>query len=1356
MPLFKIAQDFLTLYDELLMMGCHHSIIDIEITISKRTMITKNNFIEVLISDKFGFNLQNNILSRHYGDTDEGFDLKYNTLTGNFIYPEGVDADRNTTKDEHQQESYVVFLCIAQLFELGYQPGHMKLEGKNYSGTDKGYCDILVKDNDGNEYLIIECKTADVTAKDDEFRKCWQKTLKNGDQLFRYFNTYRKVKYLCLYACDYVEGRFSNIYHLITLIDNKEHLETLKGMRGFDDVRAVQGGYEEYFSVWKETYDWDYNTRGLLEKGIEPFNIGKKRYNLDDLCLIDEYSMQKKYNEFAVILRKYSISSHENAFDKLMNLFLAKVIDEKYNGNELAMLWKGAAYDNYFSLQDRLNILYRQGMKEFFNDDIAYVENAQIERAFEFLTSKADVAKETIKKYFRELKYYNNNPFAFLDVHNEQLFLFNAGILRDVILMLQDIYLTKNEENQFLGDLFEGFLNKGIHQSEGQFFTPMPIVRFLISSLPLKHLIETSVEIPKVMDYACGAGHFLTEYARQITPYVKELKNTDLKNYFRNIEGIEKDYRLSKVSQVAAFMYGMDGLRIHYGDGLSNIPGIKDHTFSVLVANPPYSVKGFLETLTEEERTGFSLSQSVGDMSKNSSIETFFVERAAQLLKSGGVAAIILPSSILDKGGIYMRCREIIMKKFDIVAIATFDSYTFGQTNTNTVTLFLRRKQLEPDVAEHYKNRIDEWFSGNFLDDLYYGDGQLLEQYIECIGIEREVYLSLLRGTLNADMQEVDIVKAYIETLDAKSEKGRTDVKGICEAAKDIRTDIRKRTKSNVFKKLPVEKQQEEIDKAILNFVREIEKEKLYYFMLAASNSQPVLIVNSPSDKEAQKKYLGYEWSNRKGDEGIKYRNVTASKSIADDEEKEDDTLQQVKGINGIQTPLFNPQDYSDPTKLNTLIRDSFLALDSDISEDIGKFAKRLDLVDMLDFSRVEFDKTFKTGKKKVVLHSKYPLIAMKYIFEHIESGARPQGGVGYFTEGILSLGGEHIDNTNGYLNLSSPKYVPVDFYKAQNKGVVHANDILICKDGALTGKVAFVRDELTSREAMVNEHVFVLRHKELSTQKYIFAFLYSEVGQSLLRSSITGAAQGGLNSTSLKNLKVPMPELSVQQQIVAECDKIDEEYNRMQLLVANSKIAIDSLILAAFDNSEHKRLETLCHSFEYGTSAKSSPTGEVAVIRMGNLQDGKIVWDDVVYSNNKEEIAKYTLYPNDVLFNRTNSPVHVGKSAIYVGDRPAIFAGYLIRVNYKKELINPKFLTYVLNSAPIREHGFSVMSKSVNQANISAGVLKQYMVPVPAMSKQMEIVKQIEKCEAEIARACAVMETCPARKQEILDNYLK
>lgn len=71
--------------------------------------------------------------------------------------------------------------------------------------------------------------------------------------------------------------------------------------------------------------------------------------------------------------------------------------------------------------------------------------------------------------------------------------------------MLQDIRLQSENQNQFLGDMFEGFLDNGVKQSEGQFFTPMPIVKFILNSLPLESLIQESELPPKALDYACGA-----------------------------------------------------------------------------------------------------------------------------------------------------------------------------------------------------------------------------------------------------------------------------------------------------------------------------------------------------------------------------------------------------------------------------------------------------------------------------------------------------------------------------------------------------------------------------------------------------------------------------------------------------------------------------------------------------------------------------------------------------------------------------------------------------------------------------------------------------------------------------------
>jgi len=81
--------------------------------------------------------------------------------------------------------------------------------------------------------------------------------------------------------------------------------------------------------------------------------------------------------------------------------------------------------------------------------------------------------------------------------------------------MWQDLKIKTESHNQFLGDMFEGFLDQGVKQSEGQFFTPMPICRFINMSLPLTTLITTEHKIPKVIDYACGSGHFLNEIALQ-------------------------------------------------------------------------------------------------------------------------------------------------------------------------------------------------------------------------------------------------------------------------------------------------------------------------------------------------------------------------------------------------------------------------------------------------------------------------------------------------------------------------------------------------------------------------------------------------------------------------------------------------------------------------------------------------------------------------------------------------------------------------------------------------------------------------------------------------------------------------
>ena len=133
----------------------------------------------------------------------------------------------------------------------------------------------------------------------------------------------------------------------------------------------------------------------------------------------------------------------------------------------------------------------------------------------------------------------------------------------------------------------------------------------------------------------------------------------------------------------------------------------------------------------------------------------------------------------------------------------------------------------------------------------------------------------------------------------------------------------------------------------------------------------------------------------------------------------------------------------------------------------------------------------------------------------------------------------------------------------------------------------------------------------------------------------------------------------------------------------------------------------------EYGTAAKSSAQGEVPVVRMGNIQNGRIDWSNLVYTSDKEEIAQYSLQSGDVLFNRTNSPELVGKTAIYQGERSALFAGYLVRVNQIGEIASGPYVAYFLNSPRAREHGKSVKTDGVNQSNINGTKLQEYPFPI-------------------------------------------
>jgi len=129
----------------------------------------------------------------------------------------------------------------------------------------------------------------------------------------------------------------------------------------------------------------------------------------------------------------------------------------------------------------------------------------------------------------------------------------------------------------------------------------------------------------------------------------------------------------------------------------------------------------------------------------------------------------------------------------------------------------------------------------------------------------------------------------------------------------------------------------------------------------------------------------------------------------------------------------------------------------------------------------------------------------------------------------------------------------------------------------------------------------------------------------------------------------------------------------------------------------------------------------------MGNIQNARFDWTDLVFTSDPDEIEKYLLRENDVLFNRTNSPELVGKTAIYRSERPAIFAGYLIRVNQIRTVVDSQYLNLFLNSPVAKNEGNRVKTDGVNQSNINGEKLSNYPFPYCCLAEQNEIIRQLD-----------------------------
>lgn len=228
---------------------------------------------------------------------------------------------------------------------------------------------------------------------------------------------------------------------------------------------------------------------------------------------------------------------------------------------------------------------------------------------------------------------------------------------------------------------------------------------------------------------------------------------------------------------------------------------------------------------------------------------------------------------------------------------------------------------------------------------------------------------------------------------------------------------------------------------------------------------------------------------------------------------------------------------------------------------------------------------------------SSWPVEPLAGLLTRLENGSRPKGGVSGIATGVPSLGGEHINREGGF-DFDGIKFVPEEFFQGMGRGVIQTEDILVVKDGATTGKTAFVGTDFPYPRAAVNEHVYLLRvDRKTAVPRFVFFFLFSPPGQAQILASFHGAAIGGISHDFARAVGVPVPPLVEQERIVRILDEAEalrrlraEVEVRMELLIPATARALFGDIEGGHSPFPSQSLGDLCEHFGGGTPSTENP----------------------------------------------------------------------------------------------------------------------------------------------------------------------
>ncbi len=358
------------------------------------------------------------------------------------------------------------------------------------------------------------------------------------------------------------------------------------------------------------------------------------------------------------------------------------------------------------------------------------------------------------------------------------------------------------------------------------------------------------------------------------------------------------------------------------------------------------------------------------------------------------------------------------------------------------------------------------------------------------------------------------------------------------------------------------------------------------------------------------------------------------------------------------------------------------------------------------------------------------------------------EGGVSHLRMNNIGL--------DGKLVLDLVRTVPKELAKPQHN--LMPGDVLVCttNSGALVGKCAYF--DLPGRYAFSN-HLTRLRPKrDVVDGRFLRWNLWLHWKRGVFDDKCKHwVNQSTLPKDALLKNEVVVPPLAEQRRIVAKLEtvlgKVDASQQRLAKIPVLLKRFRQSVLAAACsgrltadwreerDTHDAQSVDDLPEGWQnaplskfletsfYGPRfAKESYASEgVPTIRTTDMRfDGSIVLTDAPRIKlSREELEKYRLRHGDLVVTRTGATI--GKCAVYDESRgPAIPGAYLIRFRFKQDLVAPKYVLRFFMS-PAGQNLLIGGSNAVAQPNVNATTISQFVIPVPPLPEQQEIVRRVE-----------------------------